>query len=54
MSEGQERLEHLLDDFYDGGSPPSHQEICCLIDVSYLLGRLSVYNENGWDVDDAK
>lgn len=49
----QEELEELIEGFYESEDPPTSQEAHELIKASYLLGRMSVYSENCWDVDNA-
>lgn len=47
-----EDMEIELNDLLKSGDPLSAQEVLSVSRLSFKLGMISVYNENGWDLGD--
>ena len=51
MSKYVEDLENELYDLLNLGEPLSCSEVQRVSDLSYELGKISVYNTNGWEYE---
>ena len=47
-----EDMEIELNDLLESGDPLSVQEVFSVSRLSFKLGMISVYKENGWDLGD--
>ncbi len=47
-----EDMEIELNDLLESDNPLSVQEVLSVSRLSFKLGMISVYNENGWDLGD--